>query len=91
MLTIFSICRESLGYREKNAFESWRNLGEDVEIIIFGDAKCLSEFCKARRIIHIKEVKRNEFGTPLVNDFFLKAQELAKNNFVCFVNYEIYT
>ncbi|MEM2351975.1 MAG: hypothetical protein QXT26_06170, partial [Thermoproteota archaeon] len=38
---------------------------------------------------HVPEVARNEFGTPLLNDIFKKAQHLAANDILCYVNADI--
>ena len=38
---------------------------------------------------HIPELACNEFGTPLLNDLFEKAQKLAKYDLVCYVNADI--
>src|SRR6185437_15708730 len=38
---------------------------------------------------HVPVVARNEFGTPLLDDVFGKARQLASSNLLCYVNADI--
>jgi hypothetical protein len=39
--------------------------------------------------LHRPDVDRNEFGTPLLNDLFEKAQKIASHRLMCYVNADI--
>ncbi len=92
MLTLFSIPKPFRGHIatiQKNAIKSWTLLRPECEIILFGDDGGTAEVAKEFGVRHIPEVARNEFGTPLVNDLFVKAQTMTTNNLLCYVNADI--
>ena len=92
MLTIFSPPKAFQGkidVIQRNAIESWIALGNDVEIILVGDEIGLSDAATEYGVKHIKNVARNELGTPLLNDIFSKVQGVAVNDFLCYVNADI--
>jgi len=92
MLTIFSIPKpfhNNITVIQENAIQSWKNIHPECEIYLFGDEDGVEEYAKKYCISHIKEVPRNEFGTPILSDVFEKIQKLANNNFICFVNTDI--
>ena len=92
MITLFTTTKPFQGEIktiQKNALLSWKNLNPECEIILFDNEKGAAEIAKELGIIHVPEVKRNEFGTPLINDMFEKAQEIAKNDILAYVNADI--
>jgi len=92
MLTIFSTCKPFKGHFaiiQRNAITSWTLLRPRPEIILFGDEEGVAEICAELGLRHVPEIARNEFGTPLLNDLFEKAQRLATHNFLCYVNADI--
>ncbi len=92
MLTLFSIPKPfegHIGVIQRNAIESWIRLKPKCEIILFGNEKGAAEICNEFGIKHIPEVDCNEYGTPLVNSLFDKAQEIAKYQLLCYVNADI--
>ena len=74
---------------QENAIKSWMNLAPRPEIILFGDDYGVADFAKKHNLKHICDVQRNEFGTPLLNDLFLKAQRTAANEICVYVNTDI--
>lgn len=74
---------------QRNAVTSWTLLFPKPEIILLGDEKGVAEICKEYGIIHIPCIARNEFGTPLVNDIFVKAQEKASFKLIGYINSDI--
>lgn len=74
---------------QENAIRSWMNLKPRPEIILFGNDDGVAEFAQKHNLKHICDVQRNEFGTPLVNDLFLKAQRIAANEICVYVNTDI--
>ncbi len=92
MLTIFSTCKpfvDEFKIIQTNAIKSWTQLGNNVEIILFGDEEGVSEISKELNLKHIVEIKRNNHGTPYLNDMFKKAQQIATYNTLCYVNADI--
>ncbi len=92
MITIFSVPKSFRGHIDviqRNAIQSWKALRPACEIILFGDDQGTAEAEEEFGVIHVPEVARNELGTPLVNDVFARAEELAKNDLLCYVNADI--
>jgi hypothetical protein len=92
MLTIFSTCKPFHGHFaiiQRNAITSWTLLRPRPEIILFGDEEGVAEICAELGLRHVPEIARNEFGTPLLNDLFEKAQQLATHDLLCYVNADI--
>jgi hypothetical protein len=92
MLTIFAIPKPFVGHTKKiqsNAIHSWSNLEPPCEIILFGNEQGTKEFSHNFGIHNISDVKKNEYGTPLLNDIFQKAQEQARYDLMVFINADI--
>jgi hypothetical protein len=92
MLTIFACPKPFLGpfhTIQRNAIQSWRRLGPEVEVILMGDDEGTSEVAKEFGIHHIPDVARNQFGTPLIRSLFDRAQEKARYDRMCYVNADI--
>jgi tetratricopeptide (TPR) repeat protein len=91
-LTIFAMPKAFEGRTDviqRNAIRSWRKLGADVEIILFGDDPGVAEMAQEVGARHVPAVAQNEFGTPLLNDFFCQAAKLARNDYLAYVNADI--
>jgi hypothetical protein len=92
MLTIFAMPKPFEGHIatiQRNAITSWTLLNPRPEIILFGEENGVSEIARELGLRHIPKVNRNEYGTPLLNDLFDSAQNLAVNSIVCYVNADI--
>lgn len=92
MITIFAIPKAFKGHFatiQCNAIISWTLLQPKPEIILFGNDEGTAEICQKLGLRHIPKVARNEFGTPLVNDLFEQAQQLATYKLLCYVNSDI--
>ena len=82
MITIFTTCkpfRDHIDIIQKNAISSWRKLKPECEIILFDNSEGSAEAANELGVKHVPEVKKNEYGTPLISDMFERAQQLAKN------------
>lgn len=91
-LTIFSIPKPFRGHIctiQTNAIQSWALLYPACEIILFGDEEGTSETAARFGIRHIPEIECNEYGTPLINSIFDKAQGVANGRLLCYVNADI--
>lgn len=92
MLTIFALPKPFQGQInviQRNALRSWLMLRPPCQIILFGDENGTADAAREFGAIHAKEVAKNDFGTPLLNDLFKKAQRLAEHDIVCYVNSDI--
>lgn len=92
MFTIFSTPKSFEGHIaiiQRNAIKSWTMLDPMPEIILFGKDKGTSEICKELNLQHVPDIKCNEFGTPLLDDLFNKAQKIARHDFLCYINCDI--
>jgi len=74
---------------QRNAIGSWMQLRSRPEIILLGDDDGVAEFARINGLRHIPGVERNEFGTPLLNDLFQRAQAAASNDICVYVNSDI--
>lgn len=92
MLTIYAMPKPFLGHIgviQRNAIKSWTLLRPECEVILFGDEEGTAEVAKELGVKHYPDIKRNSFGTPLLNDLFDQAEKMASGNFLCFVNADI--
>ena len=92
MLTIFAIPKSfegDIAISQENAIKSWLLLLPKPQIILFGDEIGIKEISDKFGIQHVKDVRKNEFGTPLLNWVFDKAKDLAENNILAYVNSDI--
>jgi len=92
VLTIFATPKafEGLfGVIQKNAIFSWTKLDPRPEIILFGREPGTAELCQRLGLKHVPEVATSNFGTPLISDMFSRAQSIASQALVCFVNADI--
>ena len=92
MLTIFTIPKPFQGHIaviQRNAIQSWAELGPECEIILFGDDKGVAETATEFGTRHVANVSKNEYGTPLLDFVFERAQQLASYDLLCYINADI--
>lgn len=92
MITLFSLPKPFVGHIgmiQRNAVQSWLRLDPDVEILLFGNEQGTAEIAAELGLRHIPDVELNEFGTPLMNGYFRKAQEISRHRVMCCVNADI--
>jgi hypothetical protein len=92
MLTIFTIPKPftgHIGVIQRNAIMSWLNLVPECEIILFGDDPGIREVAQEFGIRHVPEIRKNEYGTPFLNDVFNQTQRIAHHDIVCYSNADI--
>ncbi|MGE3949418.1 MAG: hypothetical protein AB7H86_22320 [Blastocatellales bacterium] len=92
MFTIFTAPKAFNGHIamiQENAIASWRKLNSNVEIILFGNETGVSEMADKYRAIHISDIDKNKYGTPLISDLFNQAKRHASHNTLCFINSDI--
>ena len=92
MLTIFALPKPFRGHIatiQRNAIGSWARLRPSCQILLLGSEEGTAEIAKEFDVCHVPEVAVNEYGTPLLNDLFEKAEKLARYELLCYVNCDI--
>jgi hypothetical protein len=92
MLTLFALPKPFRGHInviQRNAITSWTRLSPRPEIILFGNEDGTAEIARELGLRHVPDVRCSEYGTPLLNDLFEKAQALATHGTLCYVNADI--
>jgi hypothetical protein len=92
MLTLFSIpkpFRGNIAIIQRNAIQSWTLLHPACEIVLFGDEEGTAETAAKLGVRHVPQVERNQYGTPLLHSLFAKAQAMATNSLLCYINTDI--
>ena len=93
MITIFTIPKpfsdEHIELIQKNAIQSWLTVTEALHINLCGDEDGIKRYATLFGVNHIDEIKKNKYGTPLLDDVFKKVNERAKTDLLCYVNCDI--
>jgi len=92
MLTIFTIPKPfsgHIGVIQRNAIMSWLSLTPACEVILYGDEPGIGEVAREFGIRHVPEIRKNEYGTPFLNDVFNHVQKIARNEIICYCNADI--
>lgn len=88
-LTLFTTAKPFSGHAgaiQRLALKSWAALSPRPEIILFGDEDGAKEFAGEIGARHIPFMRRNEYGTPLVNDLITRAQDESTTGVLAYVN-----
>jgi hypothetical protein len=92
VLTLFTIPKPfngQIAVTQRNALKSWTRLAPYAEVIVFGEEEGTAEVCHELGLRHQRQIERNEFGTPYLNDAFNRAQRLARHEWLCYANCDI--
>jgi hypothetical protein len=92
MITFFTIpkpFKDHISIIQRNAILSWQQLHADCEIILYGDEEGIRGIADEYGLIHIPDIKKNEYGTPFLDFVFKDAQSRAKNDILCYANADI--
>jgi len=87
MITIFTLPKPFKGHIniiQRNAVKSWMKLG--CEVILMGDDEGVRETADEFGLQHIGNIRKNNFGTPLLSSAFETAQRVARNNILVYIN-----
>jgi len=74
---------------QRNALESWKALGQEAEILVFGRDEGIAENTRELGIQHIPEVACNSHGTPLISSMLTLAREKSNCPFLGIINADI--
>lgn len=92
MLTFFTTAKPFRGHNgiiQRNALKSWTLLHADVEVILFGDDEGAAEAARELGVLHEPHAEKNESGSNRMDSMFLRAQELARHDVLCYSNCDI--
>lgn len=93
LITIFitpkGFDRDHIAMIQRNAIRSWKALGSDVDILLIGNDPGVEENAKELGVRHMREVKRNASGTPMLDDIFRLARENSDSPLLAYVNADI--
>ncbi len=92
-LTIFTAPKPFLNQHiamiQRNAIQSWVQLGPDVEVILLGNDEGISEAARDLKVIHVSDIATNSLGTPLVNSIIKSARAYGSGEMLAYVNADI--
>ena len=92
-LTIFStpkpFTNPHIATIQRNAIQSWRSLGSDVEVMLVGRESGTAKVVKELGLRYLPDVTRNEAGTPLISSIFTLARENSRAPLLAYVNADI--
>jgi hypothetical protein len=74
---------------QRNAIQSWLQLGDQVEVLLVGNEAGLAETAVEFGVQQLTEVHCNEQGTPLVSSIFDLARRASNNPLLVYVNADI--
>jgi hypothetical protein len=92
MLTIFTTAKPFRGHSgiiQRNALQSWKALHRDIEVILFGNEEGVAEAAEEFGLRHEAHVERNGWGTKRLDYMFARAQAIARNEILCYINCDI--
>ena len=92
MITIFSIPKAfegDIGVIQRNAIASWRRLGPNVQIVLFGSDPGIAEAAAEFRARHERDIAANDYGTPLVSDAFARIRGIATSPLLMYTNADL--
>ena len=91
MITIFATPRKFQGHFgliQRNAIGSWIRLHPRPQVLLMGNDDGIVEACAELGVIHVPDIKCNEFGTPLINSMITQAEKLAENDLMLFITFD---
>ena len=92
MITIFTTAKPFVGpmkVNQTNAITSWKQLGPDIEILLFGQGEGYSEAARDLGLIWIDQVRVSDYGTPFITSMFELAQQKGHYPTQLYVNCDI--
>jgi hypothetical protein len=92
MLTLLAMPKPfhgHVGVIQCNAIRSWTKLVPRPEIFLFGEEEGTAQIAEELRIGQLRDIQRNEFGTPLLNDLLRRAKEVTSTPLLGYINSDI--
>ena len=93
LLTIFSTPKPfsdpHITMIQRNAIQSWLQLGNEVEVLLIGNEAGMQEIAEEFNIRQLPDVLCNASGTPLVSSIFEQAYQASSAPILAYVNADI--
>ena len=98
LMTIFTLPKAFTGAARQiqyNSIGSWKALnapkvlGQRVEVIMIGDEEGIEEAAAEIQVKHVKQIRKNDAGTPLVSDAFRIAAQTAQSELLIYCNADV--
>lgn len=93
LITIFSAPKAfddpHIATIQRNALQSWLQLGEKVEVLLVGDELGLAETAAEFGVQFLPQVACSVEGTPLINSIFNLARQHSSSPLLAYVNADI--
>jgi hypothetical protein len=94
-LTLFSapkpFTNPHIGTIQRNAIQSWIQLGPEVQVILIGEEEGLAETAAELNVQVLPDVRRNASRTPLVSSIFELARNASQSPILAYINADIIT
>ena len=74
---------------QRNAIQSWQHLGDEVDVLLVGEEDGMADVADEYNVLHLPDVSRNEWGTPLVSSIFELARQSSDSPMLAYVNADI--
>ena len=74
---------------QRNALNSWLALGDEVEVLMVGNEKGMSDVAAELHLAHRPDVRTNALGTPLISSIFEIGRQQNKSPYLAYVNADI--
>ena len=92
MITFVSVlkpCEGRTGLAQRQAVMSWARLGTPGDVILLGDEPGIGELSADLGVRWLPIVRRNRFGTPLLDDVLTQARAASTTPLLCYLNGDI--
>ena len=88
---------------QQNAVQSWKHMKHphiSTSIYLVGDEEGVAEYSHSLQVTHIPDIKKNDYGTPLVDDLFKTIKHISRKYqsvhprqkvVCCYINADIIT
>lgn len=80
---------EHVNIIQRNAIASWAHLGPAVEVVLIGDEEGMEKVAAEYAVKHIKNVRTNQLGTPMIPSMFEIAREVTDSPILAFANADV--
>lgn len=74
---------------QRNALYSWKALGDNVNIIVFGNDEGVGQHSRELGLRHLPDVTCNSYGTPLISSMLNLARDASSSPYLGIVNTDI--
>ena len=78
-----------IGIIQRNVITRWTKLNPRPDIFLFGEEDGTAQIAAELKIGHLRDIRRNGFGTPLLNDLIQRSKEVSKTPMLGYVNCDI--